>query len=133
MAVVVRKNEIKRPNSLWSGCRTEQSGLKHSCLCVSPPTPAGVISFSCKTSYLFHDVCCLPGTIRSIGVSNFEVQDVKRLLEISKVHPSVVQNSFDPFNQDRVTREFCERNHIQYMGHRYKVKREMYSIRLPRL
>ncbi|XP_078360551.1 uncharacterized protein LOC144644870 isoform X4 [Oculina patagonica] len=57
------------------------------------------------------------GTIRSIGVSNFEVQDLTRLLEISEVHPSVVQNSFDPFNQDRATREFCEKNRIQYMGH----------------
>ena len=64
-------------------------------------------------------VCRLPGKIRSIGVCNFEVQNLERLLEISKVQPSVVQNSFDPFNQDRATREFCERNNIQYMGHRY--------------
>ena len=61
---------------------------------------------------------CFPGTIRSIGVSNFEVQDLKRLLEISKVHPSVVQNGFDPFNQDRAAREYCHKNRIQYMGHR---------------
>ena len=59
-----------------------------------------------------------PGKIRSIGVSNFEVQDLERLLEIANVHPSVVQNSFDPFNQDLVTRQFCKRNNIQYMGHR---------------
>ena len=71
------------------------------------------------TAYLFHYVCCLSGTIRSIGVSNFEVQDLERLLEISKIHPSVVQNSFDPFSQDRLTREFCKKRNIHYMGHRY--------------
>lgn len=59
-----------------------------------------------------------PGKIRSIGVSNFEVEDLQRLLEIANVHPSVVQNFFDPFNQDLVTRQFCEKNNIQYMGHR---------------
>ena len=58
------------------------------------------------------------GRIRSIGVSNFEIQDLKRLLEISTVGPSVLQNFFDPFNQDRTTREFCDRHDIQYMGHR---------------
>ncbi|XP_022799196.1 uncharacterized protein LOC111337205 isoform X2 [Stylophora pistillata] len=57
------------------------------------------------------------GKIRSIGVSNFEVEDLKRLLEIAKVRPSIVQNFFDPFNQDRATREFCEQNGIRYMGH----------------
>jgi len=57
------------------------------------------------------------GKIRSIGVSNFEVEDLQRLLEIANVHPSVVQNFFDPFNQDLVTRQFCEKNNIQYMGY----------------
>lgn len=55
--------------------------------------------------------------IRSIGVSNFEVKDLQRLLEIANIHPSVVQNSFDPFNQDRETREFCKKNNIQFMAH----------------
>lgn len=58
------------------------------------------------------------GKIRSIGVSNFQVEDLERLLEIANVHPSVVQNSFDPFEHDLVTRQFCERNNIQYMAHR---------------
>ncbi|XP_068743702.1 uncharacterized protein [Montipora capricornis] len=57
------------------------------------------------------------GKIRSIGVSNFEVEDLQRLLEIAHVHPSVVQNFFDPFSQDSDTRQFCKENNIQYMAH----------------
>ena len=66
-------------------------------------------------------ICRHTGKIRSIGVSNFEVEDLQRLMEIARVHPSVVQNFFDPFNQDLMTRKFCEGNNIQYMAHRYSV------------
>ena len=62
---------------------------------------------------------CYIGVIRSIGVSNFEVQDLRRLLEIASIHPSVVQNPFDVFSQDLETRQFCDKNNIRYTGHRY--------------
>ena len=60
----------------------------------------------------------LPGKVQSIGVSNFEVDDLKRLLDIAKIKPSLVQNLFDPFIQDREVREFCENNNLVYMSYR---------------
>ena len=72
--------------------------------------------------YIYHQNCQEEAYYNKIDqhhyLSSLEVDNLLRLLEISKVRPSVVQNSFDPFNQDRVTREFCEKNRIRYMGHR---------------
>ena len=57
--------------------------------------------------------------MRSIGVSNFEVNDLQRLWEIARYKPSIVQNLFDPFIQDLETRLFCNERGIVYMGYRY--------------
>lgn len=57
------------------------------------------------------------GKIRSIGVSNFDLIDMKELLNFSKAPVSVVQNWFDPFHQDIDVREFCLKHHIHYMGY----------------
>ena len=58
------------------------------------------------------------GKVRSIGVSNFEVTDLERLMKIAEIKPSLVQNLFDPFIQDMEVREFCQKNNIVYMGYR---------------
>ena len=71
--------------------------------------------------YWQHNFVCfslLTGKIRSIGVSNFEVPDLQRLLQFAHKPVSVVQNFFDPFYQDRETRNFCTKNSIHYMGYR---------------
>ena len=60
----------------------------------------------------------LAGKLRSIGVSNFEVAHLQRLLSFAIKPVSVVQNFFDPFFQDRETREFCARMNIHYIGYR---------------
>ncbi|XP_048580544.1 uncharacterized protein LOC5518642 isoform X4 [Nematostella vectensis] len=57
------------------------------------------------------------GKIRSIGVSNFEVKDLKKLKDIAKVPPSAIQNFFTPFYQDKATRQYCKENNIKYMGY----------------
>lgn len=57
------------------------------------------------------------GKIRSLGVSNFDVVDLKELLNIAKAPVSVVQNWFDPFHQDVNVREFCAKHEIHYMGY----------------
>jgi diketogulonate reductase-like aldo/keto reductase len=62
--------------------------------------------------HLYHE-----GKIRGLGVSNFDVVDLKELLNITKVNVSVVQNWFDPFHQDENVRMFCAKHHIHYMGY----------------
>ncbi|XP_028394202.1 uncharacterized protein LOC114518412 [Dendronephthya gigantea] len=57
------------------------------------------------------------GKIRSLGVSNFDVVDLKELLNFTKLPVSVVQNWFDPFHQDVNVREFCAKHVIHYMGY----------------
>lgn len=57
------------------------------------------------------------GKIRSLGVSNFDLVDLKELVNIKKVSVSVLQNWFDPFHQDESVRAFCAKHHIHYMGY----------------
>ena len=57
------------------------------------------------------------GKIRSLGVSNFNVPDLKTLRKIAKLPISVVQNWFDPIHQDTVVRKFCKQQNIRYMGY----------------
>ena len=61
----------------------------------------------------------IPGKIQSIGVSNFEVDDLIKLQNITQEYLSVVQNMFDPFNTDDAVREWCKKNDVAYMGHRW--------------
>ena len=57
------------------------------------------------------------GKIRSLGVSNFDLVDLRELLNITNVTVSVVQNWFDPFHQDENVRAFCAKHQIHYMGY----------------
>jgi diketogulonate reductase-like aldo/keto reductase len=54
------------------------------------------------------------GVIRSIGVSNFSVEQLASLLSIAAVKPSLVQNNFEPLRPLRDVQAFCERNGIQF-------------------
>ncbi len=57
------------------------------------------------------------GEIVAIGVSNFDIQDLKELSRISNSKISVLQNWMDPFHQDIEVREFCKENGIVYMAY----------------
>lgn len=56
------------------------------------------------------------GKIRSLGVSNFYEKNIIELLNWSVEPVSVVQNWFDPYNQDVGTRKICDKYNIRYMG-----------------
>ena len=57
------------------------------------------------------------GKIRSLGVSNFNIRDLKKLQEFAEIPISVVQNWFDPIHQDITLRKFCSDSNIRYMGY----------------
>ncbi|CAB4022524.1 Prostaglandin F synthase [Paramuricea clavata] len=75
--------------------------------------PEGTWQDSWRAMEHLHD----EGKIRSLGVSNFDVIDLRELVNFTKLPVSVVQNWFDPFHQDENVREFCGKHRIHYMGY----------------
>ena len=57
------------------------------------------------------------GKLRSLGVSNFDSQDLEELVQLATVPVSAVQNWFDPFRQDLPVRKFCQEHNIRYIGY----------------
>lgn len=49
----------------------------------------------------------------SIGVSNYGVDDLERLMDNASVTPHVNQVEFHPFQNPMELREFCNENRIQ--------------------
>jgi len=56
-------------------------------------------------------------TVRAIGVSNFDVRLLQKLMDIANVKPAVVQNWMDPYHQDIEVRDFCKTHNIVYMAY----------------
>ena len=57
------------------------------------------------------------GKLRSLGVSNFFLEDMKELVQLATVPVSAAQNWFDPFHQDTELRKFCQEHGIRYIGY----------------
>jgi len=57
------------------------------------------------------------GRIRAIGVSNFHLSDLERLMEVAQIKPDVLQNWFDPMKQHRALRRFCEHHGIVFQAY----------------
>eukprot|EP00245_Coleochaete_scutata_P006127 TRINITY_DN20287_c0_g1_i1.p1 TRINITY_DN20287_c0_g1~~TRINITY_DN20287_c0_g1_i1.p1 ORF type:complete len:362 (-),score=65.58 TRINITY_DN20287_c0_g1_i1:48-1133(-) len=57
------------------------------------------------------------GKARAIGVSNFDVDELRELLRIAKVRPMVVQARSDPFEPNRALQELCKKENLQFMGY----------------
>ena len=53
------------------------------------------------------------GKVRAIGVSNYDIQDLKELLVNFDIAPVVNQVEFHPFLYQHNLLEFCEKNRIQ--------------------
>ncbi|XP_046440736.1 uncharacterized oxidoreductase ZK1290.5-like [Daphnia pulex] len=57
------------------------------------------------------------GTCRSIGVSNFSIQDLIDLMESCSVVPHVNQCEFHPYQNPKELRAFCRENNIEFQGY----------------
>lgn len=57
------------------------------------------------------------GKIRSLGVSNFDVNQVRELLLMSTVKPAVVQAHADPLNQNNALVTFCHEHGIVFTAY----------------
>lgn len=49
---------------------------------------------------------------RAIGVSNYDVADIKKLMEYASIVPAVNQIKFSPFDFEKDILEFCKDKHI---------------------
>jgi Ohr subfamily peroxiredoxin len=56
-------------------------------------------------------------TVNSIGVSNFNIIELQRLLAIAKIKPHSNQIEFSPLAHNIELKNFCQRNSIQVIGH----------------
>ena len=57
------------------------------------------------------------GTVRAIGVSNFQASDFKELLAFASIKPQVIENYLDPFHQDRSLKTLAEANDVVYVSY----------------
>lgn len=55
--------------------------------------------------------------VKSIGVSNFNIVELQRLLEIAKIKPLINQIEFNPLAHDLALAQFCQSHGIQVVGH----------------
>jgi len=52
------------------------------------------------------------GTVKNIGVSNFNVKQIQDILEICEIKPLTNQIEVHPYLQQDELVEFCQNNHI---------------------
>jgi len=57
------------------------------------------------------------GKIRALGVSNFNQEQLQRLLKIASIKPHVVQTWYDPLHKPNSLVEFCKQNVIQFVAY----------------
>lgn len=57
------------------------------------------------------------GLTKSIGVSNFGINTLKRILKICKIKPAVNQIEIHPYLQQKEMIDFCVKNDILIVGH----------------
>jgi len=55
--------------------------------------------------------------IRAIGVSNFNLHQLKELDKIAKIKPQVLQTWYDPFHRDEALINYCKSKDIQVMAY----------------
>lgn len=52
------------------------------------------------------------GKVRSIGLANFNIKQIERILAIAHIKPAVVQAEVHIYYQQRELIEFCKKNEI---------------------
>jgi diketogulonate reductase-like aldo/keto reductase len=57
------------------------------------------------------------GKAKAIGVSNFDLGQMKELLALATVRPAVLQTHADPFNQNGALLSFCQENGVVFTAY----------------
>jgi len=77
----------------------------------------------------------MEGKVRSIGVSNFNLEQLQDVLKNCKIRPAVLQIEINPYYQNEALVQFCHRNQICVtayapfgVGHKHPEKPELTPI-----
>lgn len=73
--------------------------------------------FTWRESWRALEAAYKAGHVRAIGVSNFNLGQMKELLTISSVKPHVLQSWMDPFQQARDLRSLCLQEKIHFTAY----------------
>lgn len=57
------------------------------------------------------------GILHAIGVANFEVRELRELMDSAEIKPHVVQSWFDPYHQNWALFNFCKEHHITFQAY----------------
>ncbi|KAJ9458558.1 D-galacturonate reductase [Diplonema papillatum] len=70
-----------------------------------------------RDSWKAMEAAVAQGLIRSIGVSNFGVAELKQLLSFARIPPAVLQAHSDPLDQNNAVQLYCRSKHIQFVAY----------------
>jgi hypothetical protein len=73
----------------------------------------GLLAETWRALELLYDT----GYCRSIGVSNYEIDDLEKLFETCSIKPHVNQLEFHPYQNPKELKLFCEENKITTQGY----------------
>ena len=91
--------------------------LLHSPRCWTGHCTSAEQAISWQTGWKNLETMKINGLVSNIGVSNFELNELKEIVESSEHHVSVIQNWLDPFHQDWQVVEYCKLHNIVYMAY----------------
>jgi len=86
-------------------------------LVAAPPNTTVVEVHDWRSSWKALELLYETKTAHAIGVSNFNLQELKELYAMASMKPQVLQVHMDPLGQNRDVMEFCRQNGIQMVAY----------------
>ncbi|KAL3147234.1 hypothetical protein ABBQ32_002729 [Trebouxia sp. C0010 RCD-2024] len=77
----------------------------------------GKIHGSWQDSWRALEQLVAAGKVRSLGVSNFDLNELRELWQMAKVKPAVVQRNSDPLSPDTLVQLYARMTGMQYQGY----------------
>lgn len=73
--------------------------------------------YDLKQAWRYMEDAYRTGKAKNIGVSNFTINNLLKILEVCEIAPAVNQIEFHPYNQDASLVDFCKSNQILVEGY----------------
>lgn len=99
------------PNISWMKCESEEEGLSEHIKSIGP-SPLLDKENAWKGSWRALEEMYNAGILESIGVSNFNLQEMNTLLDIAKVKPHIYQGSIHSINFDKQLVELLSKHNV---------------------
>ena len=73
------------------------------------------------------------GLAKSIGISNYNVQNILNVLSICKIKPAANEVEFNPYLYQKDLKEFCDKENIKIISYYPLIKGDKYKERFPKI